>query len=278
MEPYSSQLMRVSRGNRFPQLDEWDYAAQIIDSTHAWGVMTAAVPTANLSRGRVWPPRPTAACIGIQSTCPTRPKLTHDDGSRRAAGDLRLSGRAGPSSPSAQPHHRLPAVIGVTGIAYLHPSLRASASPVAPQVQAAIRLAAVDFVSPTTGWFAATFDSVVSPLMHTTDAGHQWTRQLSGDVGSAGVYVNFFDRPWAWSLSWARSRFSIERPMAAKVVREACSRRRLLSDVGVVRVVCGRRSWLAAPQHPDGRQWRRAAPPRTTAASHGRTSDPRRGR
>jgi photosystem II stability/assembly factor-like uncharacterized protein len=33
------------------QLDEWDYAPQIIDSKHAWGVMTAAVPTANLLRG-----------------------------------------------------------------------------------------------------------------------------------------------------------------------------------------------------------------------------------
>jgi photosystem II stability/assembly factor-like uncharacterized protein len=33
------------------QLDEWDYVPQVIDSKHAWGVMTAAVPTANLSRG-----------------------------------------------------------------------------------------------------------------------------------------------------------------------------------------------------------------------------------
>jgi photosystem II stability/assembly factor-like uncharacterized protein len=33
------------------QLDEWDYAPEFIDGKHAWGVMTAAVPTANLSRG-----------------------------------------------------------------------------------------------------------------------------------------------------------------------------------------------------------------------------------
>ena len=33
------------------QLDEWDYAPQFIDAKHAWGMMTATVPTANLSRG-----------------------------------------------------------------------------------------------------------------------------------------------------------------------------------------------------------------------------------
>jgi photosystem II stability/assembly factor-like uncharacterized protein len=84
-------------------------------------------------------------------------------------------------------------VIGLTGIAYLHPSIRASASPVAPAVPATYQLAAVDFISPTTGWFAATFDSGRFALMHTTDAGNHWARQLSGDVASGGVYVNFFD-------------------------------------------------------------------------------------
>jgi photosystem II stability/assembly factor-like uncharacterized protein len=85
-------------------------------------------------------------------------------------------------------------VIGLTGLAYLHPSIRASSSPVAPTVPATYQLASVDFVSPTTGWFAATFDSGRFALMHTTDAGNHWARQLSADAGSAGVYVNFFDR------------------------------------------------------------------------------------
>jgi photosystem II stability/assembly factor-like uncharacterized protein len=84
-------------------------------------------------------------------------------------------------------------VIGLTGVAYLHPSIRAAASPVAPAVPAPYQLAAVDFVSPTTGWFAATFDSGRFSLMHTTDAGSHWARQLTGNVGSEGVYVNFFD-------------------------------------------------------------------------------------
>jgi len=87
-------------------------------------------------------------------------------------------------------------VISLTGLAYLHPSLGATASPVAPPapgVAATYQLSAVDFVTPRTGWFAATFDSGRFALMHTTDAGNHWARQLSGDVGSAGVYVNFFD-------------------------------------------------------------------------------------
>src|SRR5258708_4258759 len=84
-------------------------------------------------------------------------------------------------------------VIGVTGLAYLRPSLGASGSPAPPSAPRPYQLAAVDFVSPTTGWFAASFDSGRFTLMHTTDAGNHWARQLAGDVGRAGVYVNFFD-------------------------------------------------------------------------------------
>jgi photosystem II stability/assembly factor-like uncharacterized protein len=84
-------------------------------------------------------------------------------------------------------------VIGLTGLAYLRPPAGAAGSPAKAAVAAAYQLAAVDFVSPTTGWFAGTFDSGRFALMHTTDAGNHWSRQLSGDVGSAGVYVNFFD-------------------------------------------------------------------------------------
>jgi photosystem II stability/assembly factor-like uncharacterized protein len=87
-------------------------------------------------------------------------------------------------------------VIGLAGLAYLHPSIGATASPaptVVPRVPAAYQLAAVDFVSPDAGWFAATFDSGRFALMHTTDAGNHWASQLSADVGSAGVYVNFFN-------------------------------------------------------------------------------------
>ena len=84
-------------------------------------------------------------------------------------------------------------VIAFTAVAYLGPSLRPALAPASPPVPTAYQLAAVDFVSPTTGWFAATFDSGRFELMHTTDAGNHWARQLSGDIVSAGVYVNFFD-------------------------------------------------------------------------------------
>lgn len=83
-------------------------------------------------------------------------------------------------------------VIGLTGFAYLRPSMPAPVA-VAPAVPAIYQLAAVDFVNPTTGWFAATFDAGRFAIMHTSDAGDHWTRQLAGDAGSAGVYIKFFD-------------------------------------------------------------------------------------
>ncbi|MGH7761413.1 MAG: WD40/YVTN/BNR-like repeat-containing protein [Candidatus Dormibacteraceae bacterium] len=84
-------------------------------------------------------------------------------------------------------------VIGFTAVAYLRPTLGPAAAPASPPPPAAYRLAAVDFVSPSTGWFAATFDSGRFALMHTTDAGNHWARQLTGNAGNAGVYINFFD-------------------------------------------------------------------------------------
>jgi photosystem II stability/assembly factor-like uncharacterized protein len=83
--------------------------------------------------------------------------------------------------------------IGLTGVVYLRPSLGHSSSRAAPRVPAPYQLAAVDFVSPTTGWFAATFDSGGFAVVHTTDAGNHWARQLAGDAGSAGVYFKFFN-------------------------------------------------------------------------------------
>jgi len=84
-------------------------------------------------------------------------------------------------------------VIAVSAGAYVVPSLTSSAAPTPLTAPAAYQLASVDFVSPTTGWFAATFDSGRFVLMHTTDAGNHWARQLGADVARAGVYVNFFN-------------------------------------------------------------------------------------
>jgi photosystem II stability/assembly factor-like uncharacterized protein len=84
-------------------------------------------------------------------------------------------------------------VIAVSAFAYLRPSLSSAPAPTLPSTPAAYQLASIDFVSPTTGWFVATFDSGRFALMHTSDAGNNWARQLGGDVDSAGLYVNFFN-------------------------------------------------------------------------------------
>jgi photosystem II stability/assembly factor-like uncharacterized protein len=88
------------------------------------------------------------------------------------------------------------AVVALTGIGYVRPSLVfGSAQPGhGPAVQAAYQLAAVDFVSPSDGWFVATFDSGRYALLHTKDAGRHWERQLTGGTFQRSVYVKFFDR------------------------------------------------------------------------------------
>jgi photosystem II stability/assembly factor-like uncharacterized protein len=88
------------------------------------------------------------------------------------------------------------AVIALTGIGYLRPSLVfGSAQPAqAPAAQAGYQLAAVDFISPSDGWFVATFDSGRYALLHTKDTGRHWERQLTGGTYQRSVYVNFFDR------------------------------------------------------------------------------------
>src|SRR5258708_8333954 len=86
-------------------------------------------------------------------------------------------------------------VIGLAGLDFVHPSTRAETSPVAVAASATYQLAAVDFVSPDTGWFAATFASGRFALMHTTDAGNHWPRQLSAHVGRAPPSAHFFHSP-----------------------------------------------------------------------------------
>jgi len=84
-------------------------------------------------------------------------------------------------------------VIVVTGIAYLRPSFWPSARASAPPVPATYHLAAVDFVSPSTGWFVARFDSGRFAVLQTKDAGQTWKRQLTGQANQQAVYLHFFD-------------------------------------------------------------------------------------
>lgn len=87
--------------------------------------------------------------------------------------------------------------IAIATIAYAHPQSSVGSSP--PQesaAQAAVfsyQLAAIDFVSPSTGWIVAELSNRDFAVLHTSDAGSSWTRQLSGPGGDTGEYARFFD-------------------------------------------------------------------------------------
>jgi photosystem II stability/assembly factor-like uncharacterized protein len=80
--------------------------------------------------------------------------------------------------------------IVLTGIAYLHPFAVGAGQ---PRATSSYQLAAVDFVSPTTGWVSATLDSGAYAVLRTTDAGQSWTRQLTGATDQRTFYLRFFD-------------------------------------------------------------------------------------
>jgi photosystem II stability/assembly factor-like uncharacterized protein len=89
-------------------------------------------------------------------------------------------------------------VIGIATIAYAHPRLslgsdRSSQGASVSASQPAYRLAALDFVDPSTGWVVAELASHDFAVLHTADAGRTWTRQLSGALSDVGEYARFFD-------------------------------------------------------------------------------------
>jgi photosystem II stability/assembly factor-like uncharacterized protein len=89
--------------------------------------------------------------------------------------------------------------LGIATFAYAHPDLssgsgRQSSGTAAGSQVSSYQLAAVDFVDPSTGWVVAELPSSVFAVLHTTDAGRTWVRQLSGTPGDDGEYVKFFDR------------------------------------------------------------------------------------
>jgi photosystem II stability/assembly factor-like uncharacterized protein len=84
-------------------------------------------------------------------------------------------------------------VIAAIGIAYVRPSSGVPTATAPVPVPPTYQLAGVDFVDPTTGWFVASFNSGQFALLHTTDAGRSWSRQLTGDTAQRAVYMRFFD-------------------------------------------------------------------------------------
>lgn len=88
--------------------------------------------------------------------------------------------------------------IAVAGIAYLHPSIGfgaalKAASPLAHEPPATYQIAAVDFVTPTTGWVVMELQAHDFTVIHTADSGDTWNRQLTGLAGTVGEYARFFD-------------------------------------------------------------------------------------
>ena len=86
------------------------------------------------------------------------------------------------------------AVITLTGVAYLHPSLPVFTTPSRETVpQAAYQLLSVDFATPAVGWAVAGLAGGRYAVMGTTDAGRTWTRDLAGPTDDRATYLNFFD-------------------------------------------------------------------------------------
>src|ERR1700730_18279769 len=67
-------------------------------------------------------------------------------------------------------------LIAVTGLAFVHPTIGQSARAVKPAAPATYQLSAVDFVTPTTGWVAATVDSCRFVLLQKKYGEQTWQR------------------------------------------------------------------------------------------------------
>jgi photosystem II stability/assembly factor-like uncharacterized protein len=85
--------------------------------------------------------------------------------------------------------------ITVTGIGWLHPGWPAfGAAGLNPAVMHAnYQVAAVDFIDPSTGWVVAVFGSRDYAVLHTTDGGRSWSRQLAATGSPHAQFIKFFD-------------------------------------------------------------------------------------
>src|SRR2546430_8682897 len=81
--------------------------------------------------------------------------------------------------------------LAFTAVAYVHPTAT-SKSPTGA-LQTAYSVSAVDFIDSKTGWVVAQFPSGNVAVLHTTDGGLAWTRQLSLPGNGHAQYIKFFD-------------------------------------------------------------------------------------
>jgi photosystem II stability/assembly factor-like uncharacterized protein len=85
--------------------------------------------------------------------------------------------------------------VAVAGFAYLHPAWpgKTAATAVTSSLVGSPRLAGVDFVTPAAGWVVVEHESHDFVVLHTSDAGQTWNRQLAAPAEVIGEYMRFFD-------------------------------------------------------------------------------------
>jgi photosystem II stability/assembly factor-like uncharacterized protein len=83
--------------------------------------------------------------------------------------------------------------ITIVGVAYVRPPIDFGAGSPANRLPHSYQLAAIDFVTPTTGWVVIEMLPHDFAVLRTADAGESWTQQLLGPAGEIGEYVRFFD-------------------------------------------------------------------------------------
>jgi photosystem II stability/assembly factor-like uncharacterized protein len=86
--------------------------------------------------------------------------------------------------------------LAVAGLTYLHPTWdlgKAGPLGATSNVVGSRLLAAIDFVTPATGWVMVEHQSHDFVVLHTSDAGETWNRQLAGRGEVIGEYLRFFD-------------------------------------------------------------------------------------
>src|SRR5947209_5542287 len=88
-------------------------------------------------------------------------------------------------------------VIASAATAWVHPDIAllaaAPPAPLAATQHGDYVVASVDFVNATTGWLLADLPTGDYALIHTSDGGDTWTRQLGGATQGHTIYVKFFD-------------------------------------------------------------------------------------
>jgi photosystem II stability/assembly factor-like uncharacterized protein len=86
--------------------------------------------------------------------------------------------------------------LAIAGLSYLHPGWdigKAALQASTTNVVGSRHLAAVDFVTPAAGWVVVERQTHDFVVLHTSDAGETWHRQLVAPAESIGEYLHFFD-------------------------------------------------------------------------------------